>query len=115
MSDIGSLDRHRAALGAAAQPSDEGEHDQQAEHGGSVGEGVGSGGGAQRLIADVVAGDDDRTPTEDAGQVHVVGEVEPLGVAEAAGAAGAAQIGERRCHDQVARYWPPPATVTGGA
>jgi hypothetical protein len=92
MAGVGTLDRERPALGTAAQSDrdGDGQHDTQVRR--ALSEKSLQTTVAERCVTDVTAHGDDRPAPEERCEIHVVGDVEPLGVAQAAAAPRSAEI-----------------------
>ena len=94
--DVGGLERERSALGAAAQSRHEREDGDHPEHGRAVLRDVRGLRGAELGVAHHVAEPEQDDAAEQADDVHLVGGVEPLHVAEAVPLAGGPQGVHRR-------------------
>ena len=92
---ICGLDRQRPAVGAAPESDRQADRDDGTQVGGPVLQHAMHADVVERGVADVAAQDQHGAAAEEGRQVHVVGDIEPLGVAQASDAPGAAQVGER--------------------
>ena len=84
VADVGGLDRDRSAVAAAAQTEGDGDGDAEAEDGRATVEHVGDLRRRRRLVADEPAQPEHDATADEGGEVHAVGDLEPLQVAEPA-------------------------------
>ena len=112
MAHVAGLERDRPAVAAAAQAEGERRHGEQPDDGRAAVEHVGQLRGGGGLVAHEAAQPGDGETAGEGGEVHAVGDLEPLELTEPSRAAGSSELAHRRCcchaahHATGRRRWP---------
>ena len=93
---VAGLQRDRPTVAAAAQAEGNGGDGDETDDGGAVFDDVGELARRRRLVGDEVAQPHHGKAAEESGEVHPIGDLEPLELTETAGTPGASHLAQRQ-------------------